>query len=181
MFLGWPGLTAVGGHITIWIMKKMNDEKKVPVSSGEEPFVRLIETVFLFIRTYYPEFNQVLENYGLNYSQYVALLTLFMHGTLAEGELARMLHLNPSTMSRMIYALEERGWVKCVRDPEDRRRVMVSFTPRGKKRIQGMMREPARVLVRLTEGLGEEEREQVYGMVDSIHRVLWMFIRARES
>lgn len=165
----------------ILIMKKMNSEKEITAASAEAPFVRLIETVFLFIRTYYPEFNQVLENYGLNYSQYVALLTLFMHDTLAEGELARMLHLNPSTMSRMIYSLEERGWVNCTRDPADRRRVMVSFTPRGKKRIEGMMREPAKVLVRLTEGLDREEREQVYGMVESINRVLWMFIRARED
>jgi DNA-binding MarR family transcriptional regulator len=162
-------------------MKNMNNEKDTQGSPPEEPFVRLIETVFLFIRTYYPEFNEVLERYGLNYSQYVALLTLFMHGSLAEGELARMLHLNPSTMSRMIYALEERGWVRCVRDPSDRRRVMVSFTPRGKKRIEGMMREPARVLVRLTKDLNEEERKRVYEMVDSINRVLWLFIGARES
>ncbi len=162
-------------------MKKMKDEKEKRASPPEEPFVRLIETVFLFIRTYYPEFNQVLEKYGLNYSQYVALLTLFMHGSLAEGELARMLHLNPSTMSRMIYALEERGWVRCERDPSDRRRVMVSFAPQGRRRIEGMMREPARVLLRLTEDLGPEERERVYEMVDSINRVLGMFIGARES
>jgi len=162
-------------------MKKMKDEKDKVNSSPEEPFVRLIETVFLFIRTYYPEFNEVLEKYGLNYSQYVALLTLFLHGSLAEGELARMLHLNPSTMSRMIYALEEKGWVRCVRDPSDRRRVMVNFTARGKKRIEGMMREPARVLVHLTENLDEEERSQVYEMVESINRVLWLFIGARET
>lgn len=159
----------------------MKNEKFASNSSPEELFVRLIETVFLFIRTYYPEFNKVLEKFGLNYSQYVALLTLFMHGNLAEGELARILHLNPSTMSRMIYTLEERGWVKCVRDASDRRKVVVSFTPRGKKRIEGMMREPARVLARLTEDLGEEERKRVYEMVGSINRVLWLFIGARES
>jgi DNA-binding MarR family transcriptional regulator len=58
---------------------------------------------------------------------------------------------------------------------------MVNFTARGKKRIEGMMREPARVLVHLTENLDEEERSQVYEMVESINRVLWLFIGARET
>lgn len=160
-------------------MKIVKNEKNSDGGTHpEDLFVRLVETVFLFIRAYYPEFSAVLKKYQVNYSQYAALLTIFMYGNLAEGELARMLHINPSTMSRMIFTLEKRGWLKCSRDSADRRRVVVDLTSRGRKRIEGMMRQPAEVLVRLTERLGEREREEVYRLVESINRALHLLIRA---
>lgn len=48
------------------------------------------------------------------------------------GELAEMMHLDPSTLTGVLQRLEKRGAIKRVADPEDRRRSLFALTPRGK-------------------------------------------------
>lgn len=143
---------------------------------AEGVFVRLVETVFKFIHAYYPEFNDVLARHQVNYSQYAALLTVYMYGSLTEGELARLIHVTPSTMSRMLYALEERGWLKTVRDARDRRRVVVTLSPRGRKQIEDMIGGAAEVMRGLTEQLPAREKEGVYRVVELIDQSLQRLI-----
>lgn len=158
-------------------MKKMNLKNNFISPQGEDdPFARLVENVFLFIHSYYPRFNAVLEKHQVNYSQYAALLTLYMYGRLTEGELARLLHVNPSTMSRMVYVLEQRGWLKGVRDSADRRRVLVALTPRGRQKVKEMMRQPAEILSSIVEEMEPERREQIKKVVELINQALRQMI-----
>ncbi len=146
-------------------------EEKRPQGSVEA-FVGLIESVFRFIHAYYPQFSAVLEEYRVNYSQYATLLTLYMYGSLTEGELARLVNVNPSTMSRMLYALEGRDWLKVTRDRADRRRVVVTLSPKGERQVKEMLRKPAEVIESLTRKLEAPARDEVYGMVEMIDRIL---------
>ncbi len=163
-------------------MKNVKNEKdaaypgRAKAGAVQEPageaFVRLVETVFRFIHAYYPEFNDALARHRVNYSQYAALLTVYMYGSLTEGELARLIHVNPSTMSRMLYALERAGWLKSERDAGDRRKVVVSLSPRGRKQVEEMIGSAAEVMRRLTERLPAREKEGVYRVVDLIESTL---------
>lgn len=157
----------------------MNDANlSVSAKQGKDVFAELVELVFMFIHEHYRVFNDVLDKFQINYSQYAALLSVYMYKGLSEGELARMLHINPSTVSRMVYSLEEKGWLKSTRDKADRRKVIVSLSPTGKKRIGGILRQPAEVLVGLTDGLAQEKREYVYAAAAFINQALKYLIEA---
>jgi DNA-binding MarR family transcriptional regulator len=95
-----------------------------------------------------------------------------MYESLSEGDLARMLYINPSTVSRMVYALEEKGWLQSTRDKADRRKVLISLSPTGKKRIDGIVKQPALVLTRLANGLDKEKRDYVYSAAEFINQAL---------
>ena len=49
------------------------------------------------------------------------------------GELSDALSVPLSTATRVVSTLVDRGYVQRFNDPEDRRVVRVSFTPKGKK------------------------------------------------
>ena len=93
------------------------------------PFSEVVDAVFLFIHNNYGDFSAILKDHGINYSQYAALVTIHMYESLTEGELAKVLFLNPSSVSRMVFNLEKKGWLKAVRDLVDRRKVIVTLTP----------------------------------------------------
>jgi DNA-binding MarR family transcriptional regulator len=161
-------------------MENMNNAN---ISKGEEKkedlFAEMMETVFLFIHEHYGDFAAIQKSYEINYSQYAALITILLYGSIVEGELAKLLFINPSTASRMMYALEEKGWVRVERDKVDRRRVIVTLTPAGNKRMEEMRNQQAEVLTRQVESLDAEKREYVYGVAEFVNQALrYMMVRS---
>lgn len=51
---------------------------------------------------------------------------------ISAGALASLLHLDPSTLTGVLQRLEDRGSIKRVVDPKDRRRALFALTPRGR-------------------------------------------------
>ena len=49
------------------------------------------------------------------------------------GELSRLLHLDPSTLTGILMRLEERGFIRRSKDPADGRRVLLHLTAKGKR------------------------------------------------
>lgn len=78
------------------------------------------------IRTYRP----LLADTELTYPQYLTLLALWEdpEHPLAVGDIARRLHLEPSTLTPLLKRLETSGLVTRRRDPNDERRVLVAVT-----------------------------------------------------
>lgn len=141
-------------------------------SKEKDIFNEMVEAVFLFIHEHYGEFGAILKGYDINYSQYAALMTIYMHGTITEGELAKNLFINPSTVSRMVYALEGKGWLRSQRDKKDRRKVLVRLSPAGKRRMNSMARKQAEVVAREVEGLDEEKQEYVIKVAEFVNQAL---------
>lgn len=165
-------------------MKNVNNAN-IAVSKQKEKerdvFVEIVDTVFLFMRERYGDFGAVLSENQINYSQYAALMTIYMHGSLSEGDLAGMLFITPSTVSRMVYALEEKGWVKSVRDRNDRRRVIVELSPRGRRKMDAMRDRQAEVVKGQVARLPEEQREYVYQVAELVNKALRLMISAGGS
>ncbi len=147
----------------------------------KEVFAEIFDTVFLFMHERYGDFGAILKDNEINYTQYAALMTVYMHGSLGEGELARMVFVNPSTMSRMVYALEKKGWLESVRDKADRRRVMVRLSPSGKRRMEAMRDKQAKVVARQVEHLGDDEKEYVFQVAEFVNKALRLMISAGGS
>lgn len=69
---------------------------------------------------------------SMSLNQLAALGTLDRHGPLTPGELAAHERVQPPSMTRVIAALEEAGYVTRTDHPSDRRQVLVALSPGGR-------------------------------------------------
>src|SRR5271154_5379538 len=75
----------------------------------------------------------VLDELGLTYLQYVALVLLYEHNDQTVSSLSDRLFLESSTLTPLLKRLEAMGHVTRQRDPKDERVVKVAITPKGRK------------------------------------------------
>jgi DNA-binding MarR family transcriptional regulator len=79
---------------------------------------------------------------------------------LAQQELTKYLHLDPSMVTRTVKELEhERGWIRRERDPVDQRLMRVYLTPAGRVQAQELPGRARALEERLLRGMDEAERE----------------------
>lgn len=67
----------------------------------------------------------------LSLGQWAALRTLDRHGPMTPSELAAHEKVQPPSMTKIVAALEQHGYVTRTPDPVDRRQVVVSASPDG--------------------------------------------------
>src|SRR4051812_13790208 len=77
-----------------------------------------------------------LEGSGLSVGQFGLLAPLNARGSLSMGMFAERAVMDPTTLTRNLAPLQRDGYVKIAPDPEDRRRRMVSITPKGRRAFQ---------------------------------------------
>ncbi len=70
--------------------------------------------------------------WGITGPQRLVLRMVGEHPDVSAGELARILHLDPSTLTGILRRLEERGLLARRADPADARRMRLGLTPRGR-------------------------------------------------
>jgi len=76
-------------------------------------------------------YRPVLEQLGVTYPQYIAIVALWEQDDQTIKGLAEKLFLEPSTLTPMLQRLEAMGYVIRTRDPEDERSVRVRLTDAG--------------------------------------------------
>jgi DNA-binding MarR family transcriptional regulator len=74
----------------------------------------------------------VLDELGLTYLQYIALVALYEEDDQTVGGLGVKLFLDSSTLTPLLKRLETMGHVTRQRDPDDERQVRVRLTPQGR-------------------------------------------------
>jgi DNA-binding MarR family transcriptional regulator len=79
------------------------------------------------VRRYKP----FLDELGLTYTQYIAMMALWEHESLSVKDLGTLLYLDSGTLTPLLRKLEEKGLVSRARDPKDDRMVVVSATEEG--------------------------------------------------
>lgn len=80
------------------------------------------------VRRYTP----LLDELGLTYTQYLAMMALWEYGSLSVGELGSRLYLDSGTLTPMLKKLESKGLLSRERSAEDERRVDIMLTSKGK-------------------------------------------------
>lgn len=73
---------------------------------------------------------------GITPSQLSALATVDRQGPLRSGELATAEGISPSSLTRIIAALEQQALLERTTDPTDRRVALVAITLRGRRLLQ---------------------------------------------
>ncbi|MEO8585855.1 MAG: MarR family transcriptional regulator [Acidobacteriota bacterium] len=112
------------------MIAEMRDGAKSPQGLGRVlDFMRLIWALDHGLQSLSKRMQR---NLGLTGPQRVALRVLGRRPGISAGDLASILRIHPSTLTGILSRLEERGFVKRTRDPEDGRRARLSLTPRGR-------------------------------------------------
>ena len=75
----------------------------------------------------------LMQKYGIHPGQMPIFRVLANTGRLAQGELAKILHITPATMTTSLNRLAAAGFVAKQKDPADKRRTVIALTPSGKK------------------------------------------------
>ena len=84
-------------------------------------------TGFAFTRVY----RRQLEQLGLTYPQYLAMVVLWAEDGLTVGQIGERVKLDSGTLTPLLKRLEGLGLVSRTRSPEDERRVVVRLTAKG--------------------------------------------------
>ena len=112
--------------------------------------------------------DETLEQLGLTLSDWHVLTALRWAGKpnrRKAGELARRADLTSGAMTSRLDALEAEGLVRRLRDPEDRRSVLVELTEKGRKRHEQAMGVQAKKEILLAEALTGREKEHLNALL----------------
>lgn len=90
-----------------------------------------------------------------------ALWTVINHGPIRLSALAELESVTAPTMSRVVAALEEQGYVERTADPEDGRAKLLSATPEGIELIRNARTRKARLLSEVMDELAPDDRAAV--------------------
>jgi MarR family transcriptional regulator, organic hydroperoxide resistance regulator len=109
--------------------------------------------------------DQVPTGFSLSLSEMFALMALSAEAPMSQQVLAEQLHLEKSTVSRLIKHLEQRGWVKRVRDLHDTRMFRLHLSDAGHKQASRLAKSLAERHQRLLAALKADEQEALaYGL-----------------
>lgn len=113
----------------------------------------------LVVRSYTP----LLKKFGITYPQYLVMLVLWEHKTLAVTQITKLLLLDTSTLTPLLKRLEKMGYIRRKRSESDERVVMIGLTEKGEK----LQQEASLIPSQLVEGLkfSEEELIQLYQLL----------------
>lgn len=78
-------------------------------------------------------YKPMLEEMGLTYPQYLAMLVLWEQDGLTVSELGERLYLDSGTLTPLLKRMESAGLLSRIRAVEDERRVHITLTAAGRK------------------------------------------------
>ncbi|UUZ65078.1 MarR family transcriptional regulator [Polaromonas sp. P1(28)-13] len=78
-------------------------------------------------------YKPLLDELGLTYPQYLAMLVLWEQDGLMVSELGERLYLDSGTLTPLLKRLEASGFISRIRALEDERRVHITLTAAGRK------------------------------------------------
>ena len=132
-----------------------------------------VELVLNFLYTY-DQLHQIVSRYMSEYGLSKSSLTILMllrHGS-DEGmqlhELGELLLVSRANITGLIDHLEDKGYVKRLVDPQDRRARHARITQKGEALLDEFMPVHYRNLKSLLHGLSEDERETLVALLKKV-------------
>ena len=107
----------------------------------------------------------------LSLGQLAALGTIDRHGAMTPGELAAHERVQPPSMTRIVKALEETGYVTRTAHPTDGRQVVVALTEQGAHLLKEDRRQREAWLAQRLRELSPEERDLLHQAAEVLERL----------
>jgi DNA-binding MarR family transcriptional regulator len=108
-------------------------------------------------RLYDQEAQKVLGSEQISIAHWYYLRVLAQGGELNQLELSRRMGIASTTAVPALDSLEKRGLLKRTRDPKDRRKYYVSLTADGRRLVEQLLPEIARMISASFDGIDKEE------------------------
>lgn len=117
------------------------------------------------------QYKPLLDQLGLTYTQYIAMLVLWDHKTISVKELGGYLHLDSGTLSPLLKRLESKGYVRRTRLADDERVVQIAITPAGEELKTSAQTIPGQIAdcLPLTNEEGKTLYQLLYKLIDSLN------------
>jgi DNA-binding MarR family transcriptional regulator len=112
--------------------------------------------------------RQVLDGFDLSISQFRVLALLQDDAAHRLTTLSERLLLSKSTITRVVDELEQRGWVRRIPDPDDRRAQRVGLTRKGSSQLARAAVAHGRYLELRLELLRRSERRQLQELLGKL-------------
>jgi len=113
-------------------------------------------------------YREELAPWGLSYTQFIVLITLWAEGPITVGRIGEIVGLDSGTLSPLIRRLESRGFVSRTRSSADERVVTVASTVAGDALRDELADVPRCVAVRF--GVTAAQAEALVGDLAAIAR-----------
>ena len=93
------------------------------------------------IKRYHP----YLEEVGLTYTQYVTMMVVWEKQCISASDLGKRLYLDSGTLTPVLKALEQKGYISRKRSKEDERLLIIALTEEGSRLKTRCMKIPESV------------------------------------
>ncbi len=136
-------------------------------SPGDIPFGAVVSLVN---RSRYVFLNNRLRPLGLSAGQFPVLMLLAREQNIMQEDLVRHYRLDKGTIARAVKKLEDRGYIRRITDPGNRRAVRLFLTERGEDavpRLHTINREWENLV---SAGLSDEERTTLHRLMKRVAR-----------
>jgi DNA-binding MarR family transcriptional regulator len=114
-------------------------------------------------------FKDVLARWGIRPLQYLILLVLDTRGGVSQQELCTAAGIDSGNMVELLDGLEALRYAERARDPRDRRRYVVTITPRGRSALTELRQAVADYNRRFLSPLTEQELEQLAATLGKLY------------
>jgi DNA-binding MarR family transcriptional regulator len=108
----------------------------------------------------------------LSVTQAHALMELLHRGTLRQGELAAVLGLSKSAVSRLVRGLERHAWVTRTPDPEDGRARRLALSVKGRRLARRLDQASLERFGTMIARVAPEQRAQLHAVLEALHAAI---------
>lgn len=112
------------------------------------------------------KYRPYLDELGLTYTQYIAMMVFWEQKKITVKELGEKLYLDSGTLTPMLKNLEAKGFVRRYRDKDDERVLNVEITKEGEALKEQAVSVPAQMAGCIA--LAPEEAMQLYGLLQKL-------------
>ena len=154
---------ACGGILADLMVSSPND------SHGSSVARDLLEVVPHFMAMLHADMRSCVV--GEHPAHFRTLISL-AHHPMTVGELAERFGVSAPTASRTVTHLEERGWVRRVRDERDRRRHTIELTAKGRSYLRNARDTTERHIADMLDDTSNEDLEQLSAGLVVLREVL---------
>ncbi len=127
----------------------------------------------LITREYQPHLDEL----GITYPQYIALMVLWEKDEITVNEITQKLILNTNTVTPLLKRMEMQGLITRQRSSDDERKVIVQLTGKGKQ----LQEQAATIPQKLVEGLAASSMtvEELIELKNSLNQII-SFLKSKE-
>jgi MarR family transcriptional regulator, multiple antibiotic resistance protein MarR len=138
-----------------------------PPSTAAQPgIIRLINRLRVEL---VDAMDRELAEYDITAPQFIVLASLATEDPVSPANICKTISYDPGAMTRMIDRLEQKGLVKRIPNPTDRRATQLALTAAGKALFPQLMAAKERVAAQFLRGFARDEVRQLEGF---LHRMI---------